>query len=73
VQIALAVTPLLVLISPLLGGAHFTLVFPTLEVAAMGLTALIAVAVVFDGESTWVEGACLAGLYVVIATAFWWG
>lgn len=73
VQIALAVAPLLVLLSPALGGGHFTLVFPPLEVVAMGLTALIAVVVVFDGESTWVEGACLAGLYVVVATAFWWG
>ena len=72
VQIALAVAPLLVLISPAL-GTHFTLVFPPLEVVAMGLTALIAVVVVFDGESTWVEGACLTGLYAVVATAFWWG
>ncbi len=73
VQIALVVAPLLVLIAPALGGGHFTLVFPPLEVVAMGLTALIAVVVVFDGESTWVEGACLTGLYVVVATAFWWG
>lgn len=73
VQIALAVAPLLVLISPVLGGAPLTLVFPTLLVAALALTAVIAVVVVFDGESTWIEGACLIGLYVVVAAAFWWG
>jgi len=29
--------------------------------------------VVLDGESTWLEGASLIALYVVIAAAFWWG
>ena len=29
--------------------------------------------VVYDGESTWEEGAILVGLYVVIAASFWWG
>ena len=29
--------------------------------------------VVYDGESTWEEGAILIGLYVVIAASFWWG
>ena len=73
VQIALGIAPLLVLISAGLGGAQLTLVFPPLMVVALGLTAIIAILVVFDGDSTWVEGSCLAGLYVVIAAAFWWG
>lgn len=72
-QVALAVAPALVLISRVLGGAPLTLVFPPLQIAALALTALIAVAVVSDGESTWLEGACLIGLYVVLAAAFWWG
>ena len=72
VQIALAVVPILVLISPGLGGG-LTLVFPPLLIVALAVTAVIAVIVVFDGESTWIEGACLVGLYVVVATAFWWG
>jgi Ca2+:H+ antiporter len=29
--------------------------------------------VVYDGESTWEEGAILVGFYVVIAASFWWG
>ena len=73
VQIALAVTPVLVLLSGVLGGAHLTLVLPSLLVIALAMAALTAVIVVFDGESTWLEGTCLIGLYVVIATAVWWG
>lgn len=72
-QIALAVAPMLVLLSGVLGGARLTLAFPPLQLVALGLTALVAVVVVFDGESTWLEGACLLGLYVVLAAAFWWG
>jgi Ca2+:H+ antiporter len=73
VQIALGIAPLLVLISAGLGGAQLTLVFPPLMIVALALTAIIATLVVFDGDSTTVEGACLVGLYVVIAAAFWWG
>jgi Ca2+:H+ antiporter len=29
--------------------------------------------VVFDGESIWLEGLALVGLYCIIAAAFWWG
>jgi Ca2+:H+ antiporter len=39
----------------------------------MLLTAVIAMVVVFDGESTWLEGAALLALYAVIAASFWWG
>ena len=28
---------------------------------------------ILDGESNWLEGASLVGLYVVIAASFWWG
>lgn len=73
VQIALVLIPALVLLSPVLGGTSLTLVLSPLLVVVLGLTAFVAVVVVFDGESTWLEGACLVGLYVVIATAFWWG
>jgi Ca2+:H+ antiporter len=37
------------------------------------MAAAIAALVVYDGESTWEEGAILVGLYVVIAASFWWG
>ena len=65
VQIALGIAPLLVLISAGLGGAQLTLVFPPLMIVALALTAIVATLVVFDGNSTWIEGTCLIGLYVV--------
>ncbi|HZT66605.1 MAG TPA: hypothetical protein VFA11_12535 [Acidimicrobiales bacterium] len=73
VQIALALTPALVLLSNVIGGAPLTLVLPTVLVAALAITTIVAVVVVVDGESTWLEGVCLVGLYAVIAAAFWWG
>ncbi len=71
-QIALVVAPVLVLVAPLL-GATFTLVLSPLLVVSLLLAALIAVLVVNDGESTWLEGATLLVLYALIATSFWWG
>ncbi len=73
VQIALLLIPVLVLLSGALGGAHLTLVLSPLLAVVLALTTLIGAVVVLDGESTWLEGACLVGLYVVIGTAFWWG
>jgi Ca2+:H+ antiporter len=29
--------------------------------------------VIYDGEYTWIEGVALIALYVIIASAFWWG
>ena len=72
-QIALAVAPVLVLISGVVGGSPLTLVFPPLQIVSLALTAIVAVVVVVDGESTWLEGSCLIGLYAVLAAAFWWG
>jgi Ca2+:H+ antiporter len=72
-QVALALIPVLVLLSLVLGGVHLTLVFPPLLVAAVGLTALLSTVITYDGESTWLEGVALIGLYCVIAVAFWWG
>jgi Ca2+:H+ antiporter len=72
-QVALALTPALVLLSPFLGGAHLTLIFPQLMIVALALTALLGAFVVYDGESTWLEGAALIGLYIIIAASVWWG
>jgi Ca2+:H+ antiporter len=72
-QIALALTPALVLLSFVVGGSHLTLAFPPLLLAALALTAIVQMAVVYDGESTWIEGVALVGLYAVIAATFWWG
>jgi Ca2+:H+ antiporter len=72
-QIALVLAPLLVLLSPILGGATFTLVFPPLLVTTVVASILAVSFVIMDGESDWLEGAALLGLYVVVAASFWWG
>ena len=71
-QIALVLAPVLVLIAPLV-GASFTLVLSPLLIAVLALSVLVTVVVVFDGESTWLEGVALIALYVVCGTAFFWG
>lgn len=72
-QVALALIPALVLLSFVTGGAHLTLALAPLLLAALALTAVVQLAVVYDGESTWIEGFALVGLYCVIAASFWWG
>jgi Ca2+:H+ antiporter len=71
-QIALLLTPVLVF-SSLFFATTLTLVFPTLLALVLLLAAGITSLVVYDGESTWEEGAILIGLYTVIAASFWWG
>jgi Ca2+:H+ antiporter len=72
-QVALALAPVLVLASLVLGGATLTLVVSPLLVAALALTVVLAALVVIDGESTWLEGLALIGLYVILAASVWWG
>ena len=71
-QIALALTPLIVFAS-LFFATSLTLVFAPLLAIALLMAAGIGALVVYDGESTWQEGAILIGLYVVLAASFWWG
>ncbi len=72
-QVALGLIPVLVLLSFFIGGVHLTLVLAPLLVAALGLTAILSTIITYDGESTWLEGLALIGLYAIIAVAFWWG
>ncbi|HWB65200.1 MAG TPA: calcium/proton exchanger [Mycobacteriales bacterium] len=72
-QIALVLAPVLVLLSLVIGGATFTLVFPPLLVTTVVAAVLAVSFVIIDGESDWLEGAALLGLYVVVAASFWWG
>lgn len=72
-MIALVVSPVLVLLSFVLGGPVLTLVMPPLLIAALLLTTLTSAIIVNDGETIWIEGVALMGLYGIIATAFWWG
>jgi Ca2+:H+ antiporter len=72
-QVALALTPVLVLLSLVIGGAAMTLVLSPLLVAALALTTLLVALVVIDGESSWLEGLALIGLYVILGASVWWG
>jgi Ca2+:H+ antiporter len=72
-QVALLLVPVLVLLSNVIGAHPLTLDFPTLLVAALAMSAVVVVSVVFDGEYTWIEGVALIGLYVMLAASFWWG
>jgi Ca2+:H+ antiporter len=72
-QVALALTPVLVLVSLFMGGATLTLVVSPLLITALALAALMTAFIVIDGESTWLEGLALVGLYVILAASVWWG
>ena len=72
-QVALALTPILVLLSYFFTPIPLTLVLPPLLVVALALAAILSALIVYDGESNWLEGLALMGLYVMIAISFWWG
>lgn len=72
-QVALGLIPVLVLLSFVVGPTHLTLVLPPLLVVALGLTGLLSTVITYDGESTWLEGVTLIGLYAILAVSFWWG
>jgi Ca2+:H+ antiporter len=68
-QIALFVAPLLVFISLLLGHP-MQLVFNQFELLALLAAVGITVLVSNDGESTWLEGAGLLAIYLILGLAF---
>ncbi len=70
IQIALFVAPLLVFLSMVVGDWPLTLVFHPFELAALGAATIIAALIAQDGESNWMEGAQLLGVYLIIAIAF---
>ena len=70
VQIALLVTPVLVLSSYTL-GQHLSLVFHPPEIAAVVVSVLVLTTAVSDGETNWFEGLQLLSLYVMLAIAFY--
>lgn len=69
-QIALFVAPVLVFASYLL-GAPLDLIFTSFEVAAVTISVLIVGFVAVDGESHWMEGVMLVGVYLILAIAFY--
>lgn len=69
-QIALLVAPVLVFASYLF-GRPLDLIFTPFEVAAVTISVLIVGFVSIDGESHWMEGAMLVGVYAMLAIAFY--
>jgi Ca2+:H+ antiporter len=69
-QIALFVAPVLVFASYAF-GRPMDLVFTTFEVMAVTVAAAVATLVASDGESNWMEGALLLGVYAILALAFY--
>jgi Ca2+:H+ antiporter len=72
IQIALFVAPVLVFASILLNpGRPLDLHFSLMEVIAVGLSVFVLALVSQDGESHWMEGAMLLGVYLIFALAFY--
>ena len=72
-QVAVALIPILILVSFAIGGTPFTLVIPPILAVALFLSVLVVTVVTVDGRADVVDGAALIGLYVIIAAIFWWG
>jgi Ca2+:H+ antiporter len=70
-QVALFVAPVLVLLG-LVVGQPMDLVFAPLEVAAVGAAVGICALVSIDGESNWLEGALLMGVYAILGVSFFY-
>ncbi|MFL5350860.1 MAG: calcium/proton exchanger [Hyalangium sp.] len=68
-QIALFVAPVLVLVSiPM--GQHMTLEFSHMEVLGIGLSVGAVTLIALDGESNWLEGVMLLGVYAILGVTF---
>ncbi len=68
-QIALFVAPVLVFVA-LLFGRYLDLGFNQFELLAMVAAVLVAALVASDGETNWLEGAELLGVYLILGVAF---
>ncbi len=69
-QIALFVAPVLVFVSYMF-GKPLDLIFTPFEVAAVTISVFAVGFVAMDGESHWMEGVMLVGVYCILAIAFY--
>jgi Ca2+:H+ antiporter len=70
-QIALLVTPVLVIVGWIL-GQPMTLLFNGFETVVLFVSVLITNYLIMDGKSHWLEGTMLLGSYCIIAVAFFY-
>ena len=71
-QIALMVSPILVLVSFLFTDRPMTMAFSAFELLSLWAGVLISAFSVQDGESNWFEGAMMIAVYVAFAMVFWY-
>jgi Ca2+:H+ antiporter len=71
IQIALFVTPVLVLASRFVAPERLTLSFSRPEIGALFFGVLIAVTLGGDGRANWFKGAQLVGFYLILAALFY--
>jgi Ca2+:H+ antiporter len=72
-QVAIALTPVIMLASLFISPVPMTLVLTPTLLVGLALSAILGALIVFDGESTWLEGLMLLGLYLIIAASVWYG
>jgi Ca2+:H+ antiporter len=70
VQIALLVAPILVILSFVIGKPMDLVLHNPLELATLVGAVLIGASVARDGETNWLEGLMLLGVYAIAAVAF---
>ncbi|HYZ84343.1 MAG TPA: calcium/proton exchanger [Bryobacteraceae bacterium] len=71
IQIALFVSPVLVIASYFIGPRPMDLVFTPAEVLAVAVSTAICWQIASDGESNWLEGIQLLAVYVILGIAFY--
>lgn len=71
VQVAMALAPIAVLMSPLF-GPQLTLAFEPIAIAAMFLSVSLVTLLTSDSESTWLDGVLLLTVYAILGIAFWY-
>jgi Ca2+:H+ antiporter len=72
IQIALFVTPLLVLASGVIAATPLDLGFSRLEIGTLLVGTLIVVTTSNDGHATWFKGIQLLAVYLIIAASVYW-
>ena len=63
-QVALLLTPVLVLLSRVVGPTQLNLVVPAAPGGRPRRVAVVVAVIIYDGEYTWIEGVALIALYV---------
>jgi len=69
-QIAMMVVPLLVILGWIM-NQPMSLYFDVFETAVLFMTVIVVHALIMDGESNWLEGSMLLGVYMILAIAFY--